>query len=58
MGGGSTLTFHCSACGESMTVNGPMRDALLEQGCVVCGTPVSRSAFSTPAGANPDRGPS
>jgi endogenous inhibitor of DNA gyrase (YacG/DUF329 family) len=51
---GSNLTFHCSTCDKSMAVNGPMRDAILEKGCVVCGTSVSRSAFSPVASANGD----
>jgi len=41
------LTFHCPDCGEAMSVNEPMRDALLDHGCVVCGTSVSASAFSS-----------
>jgi predicted RNA-binding Zn-ribbon protein involved in translation (DUF1610 family) len=40
------LVFHCPDCGEAMSVNEPMRDALLDHGCVVCGTSVSASAFS------------
>jgi predicted RNA-binding Zn-ribbon protein involved in translation (DUF1610 family) len=48
MTGGTELTFHCPSCGESMAVNAPMREALLNHGCVVCGTAVPRSAFSTP----------
>ncbi|WP_251343478.1 DUF7560 family zinc ribbon protein [Haloplanus halophilus] len=46
MNGGTDLTFHCPDCGESMAVNAPMREALLEHGCVVCGSAVSRNAFS------------
>jgi len=46
MSGGGNLTFHCPECGEAMAVNEPMRDALLDHGCVVCGTTVSMSAFS------------
>jgi predicted RNA-binding Zn-ribbon protein involved in translation (DUF1610 family) len=47
MSGGGNLRFHCPDCGEDMSVNEPMRDALLDQGCVVCGTAVSASAFSS-----------
>lgn len=39
-------TFVCPECGESMAVNGPMRDALVANGCVVCGSTVSEDAFS------------
>jgi predicted RNA-binding Zn-ribbon protein involved in translation (DUF1610 family) len=46
MGAGANLTFHCPDCGEAMTVNESMRDALLDHGCVVCGTALSSSAFS------------
>jgi len=43
---GGDLTFHCPDCGETMTVNESMRDALLDYGCVVCGSTVSPMAFS------------
>jgi predicted RNA-binding Zn-ribbon protein involved in translation (DUF1610 family) len=46
MSAGANLTFHCPDCGEAMTVNESMRDALLDHGCVVCGTTLSSSAFS------------
>lgn len=46
MTGGGDLTFHCPDCGEAMTVNESMRDALLDHGCVVCGSTVSTAAFS------------
>ncbi|MFB6101364.1 MAG: hypothetical protein ABEJ73_02230 [Haloplanus sp.] len=46
MSGGSDLTFRCPDCGESMAVNASMREALLDHGCVVCGTAVPPSAFS------------
>jgi predicted nucleic acid-binding Zn ribbon protein len=39
-------TFVCPECAESILVNDSMRDALLANGCVVCGSPVSRQAFS------------
>lgn len=38
--------FVCPECGESLEVNGSMRDALLERGCVICGASVPPSAFS------------
>jgi endogenous inhibitor of DNA gyrase (YacG/DUF329 family) len=40
------FTFVCPACEESMEVNGSMRDALIERGCVICGAPVVADAFS------------
>jgi len=46
MCGGGDLTFHCPDCGEAMAVNEPMREALLDHGCVVCGTSISPNAFS------------
>lgn len=38
--------FDCPACGESLEVNGSMKRALIEQGCVICGTPVTTAAFT------------
>ncbi|MGM0591632.1 MAG: DUF7560 family zinc ribbon protein [Halobacteriota archaeon] len=38
--------FVCPECGESLMVNGPMKDALIDKGCVVCGSDVSGNAFS------------
>lgn len=46
MSAGDDYTFVCPECGESMSVNGPMRDALVENGCVVCGADVSGDAFA------------
>jgi predicted RNA-binding Zn-ribbon protein involved in translation (DUF1610 family) len=40
------IIFVCPDCGESMVVNPSMRDALLGNGCVVCGSPVPEDAFS------------
>ena len=38
--------FECPECGESLEVNGSMREALIEKGCVVCGAPLTPAAFS------------
>ncbi|WP_255170920.1 DUF7560 family zinc ribbon protein [Natrononativus amylolyticus] len=38
-------TFVCPGCSQSIAVNASMRDALVENGCAICGTPVSRDAF-------------
>jgi predicted RNA-binding Zn-ribbon protein involved in translation (DUF1610 family) len=45
MTGGAEFVFHCPDCGESMAVNAPMREALLDHGCVVCGTSLSSADF-------------
>lgn len=45
------FTFVCPNCGESMTVNGPMKEALVEKGCVICGASLTSSAFSEPTAA-------
>jgi transcription elongation factor Elf1 len=49
MATGSDYTFTCPECGESMSVNAAMREALVEKGCVVCGASVSRAVFSSTA---------
>lgn len=46
MDGETEYVFDCPACGESLEVNGPMRDALLEKGCVVCGASLTPEAFT------------
>ncbi|MFB6183610.1 MAG: zinc ribbon domain-containing protein [Haloarculaceae archaeon] len=40
------LHFRCSRCGATIEVNREMREALLEDGCVVCGAGVLESDFS------------
>ncbi|MHB9288857.1 hypothetical protein ACKVMT_17655 [Halobacteriales archaeon Cl-PHB] len=40
------FTFVCPACGESLDVNDSMRTALLDKGCVICGSSVGEEAFS------------
>lgn len=39
-------TFVCPECDESLAVNAPMKEALIEKGCVVCGESVTTEAFS------------
>jgi predicted RNA-binding Zn-ribbon protein involved in translation (DUF1610 family) len=46
MNGRLDFTFRCPDCGESVAVNPPMREALLDYGCVVCGTALSPAAFT------------
>lgn len=41
--------FTCPACGESLSVNESMTEAIVGKGCVSCGTDVPRAAFP-PAG--------
>lgn len=44
---GEELVFACPSCGSSLLVNPPMRDTLLENGCVLCGTTVGADDFAT-----------
>jgi transcription initiation factor IIE alpha subunit len=39
-------TFRCPECDESLEVNDSMRDALLENGCVICSADVTGAAFT------------
>lgn len=41
------FTFTCPECGESLLVNDSMRDALIDKGCVICGSAVSAESFSS-----------
>jgi hypothetical protein len=45
-------TFVCPECAETLEVNGPMKEVLIEKGCVICGATVSAEAFTstTPPG--------
>jgi hypothetical protein len=40
------FAYTCSGCGESLQVDGSVRDVLLEAGCVVCGGDVTPAAFA------------
>lgn len=44
--------FACPECEETLEVNGPMREALLDRGCVICGSAVSPRAFSRTSSAD------
>lgn len=48
MSGGdeSSFRFVCPECEESLEVNAAMRDALVERGCVICGSAVTEGAFT------------
>ncbi|WP_255198728.1 DUF7560 family zinc ribbon protein [Halorarius litoreus] len=39
-------TFVCPECGESLSVNDSMREALIHNGCVVCGSTVAEESFT------------
>jgi transcription elongation factor Elf1 len=54
MSASEEFTFDCPSCGASMAVNASMRDALVENGCVVCGASVTAEAFSS-SGQSPDK---
>lgn len=41
------LLFACPQCGSSLFVNQPMRDTLLEEGCVLCGSELSDDDFDS-----------
>ncbi|ELZ63293.1 hypothetical protein C458_16094 [Haloferax sp. ATCC BAA-644] len=47
MSDSADYTFVCPECAESMLVNDSMRDALLENGRVVCSAALTTDAFST-----------
>lgn len=38
--------FFCPECGQEIEVNASMREALLANGCVICGAAVTDDAFS------------
>lgn len=44
---GEELMFACPECGSSLLVNAPMRDTLMENGCVICGSEVTGSEFES-----------
>ena len=48
MSGGETaeFTFVCPECAETLEVNAPMKEMLIEKGCVVCSASVTTDAFS------------
>ncbi len=37
--------FLCPECDESLKVNDSMKESLVDRGCVICGTSVTREAF-------------
>lgn len=45
-------TFVCPECGETLAVNDSMKEALIEQGCVICGGSLTAAAFSSVTSAD------
>ncbi|EMA56112.1 DUF7560 family zinc ribbon protein [Halococcus thailandensis] len=43
---GAEYAFLCPACGESLEVNDSMKQALIQKGCIICGTTVTDGAFT------------
>jgi predicted nucleic acid-binding Zn ribbon protein len=41
----SEYQFACPVCGQGIEINGPMRDAILSNGCPVCSAAVDDAAF-------------
>lgn len=39
-------TFVCPECEEQLALNEPMKETLIERGCVICGTAVTEAAFT------------
>lgn len=40
------FTFVCPTCDETLSVNGAMKRALLENGCVLCSAELTDRAFT------------
>ena len=45
MSGSAGILFVCPECAEHIEVNESMKAAILESGCIVCGTTVRATAF-------------
>ena len=45
-------TFVCPECDETLEVNDSMKDALIEEGCVICGGPLTSDAFTAVSSAD------
>lgn len=39
-------TFVCPECEEQIAVNEAMRTAIIDSGCVICGSEISSAAFT------------
>ncbi len=51
-GGEDEYEFLCPDCGEGLVVNASMKDALVDRGCVICGTDVEPSNFTDASAAD------
>lgn len=40
------FVFRCPECEEHLEVNGGMKEALIQKGCVICGAAVTTAAFT------------
>lgn len=40
------IEFECPHCAESLAISASMREALLDRGCVICGSPVTAESFT------------
>ena len=38
--------FTCPACGQQIEINGPMRSAILSNGCPICSASVGDDSFA------------
>lgn len=43
---GGEFVFVCPECEERLEVNGSMKEALVERGCVICGADLTAEAFT------------
>ena len=46
MTGSAGYVFRCPDCAEEIELNEPMKAAIVESGCVICGASVTESAFA------------
>ncbi|ESP89847.1 DUF7560 family zinc ribbon protein [Candidatus Halobonum tyrrellensis] len=45
------FTFDCPECAVEVDVDGDVREAILDEGCVLCGASVGADTFSSASGA-------
>lgn len=44
--GDAMYAFACPECTESLEVDGDMKDALLQHGCIICNAALTANAFT------------
>lgn len=54
MSEGEEFEFVCPECRETISLNGPMRTAMIENGCVVCGAEVGAENFERNGAQTPE----